>query len=184
MRQRLSFYLAALVAFAGCAGGESPQAPSVTEPTQIGAPQAAPPQVPNPLCSPITPLAIQTEIIQLFLKANLDSDRRDVLQGLLGVLGGLAGFAKVQVQVAQGNINGARTTTGLLVKFLTTKFKRLSAAKQLANQAAFRALQIEFDADCVELFDGVETNSVEFRAGIRIDDVQARHARPLTAQGP
>ena len=140
MRQRLSFYLAALVAFAGCAGGDSPQAPSATEPTQIGAPQAAPPQVPNPMCAPITPLAIGTEIVQLFLKANLDSDRRDVLEGLFGIIGGLAGFSRVQIQVAQGNVAGARKTTGLLVKFLTTKFKRLSTAKQVANQAAFDKL--------------------------------------------
>jgi hypothetical protein len=116
-------YAALLLLAAGCAVDPKGD-DATTAPGGPGGPQLGPAAIPNPYCAPITSDAIEAELIALFIK-NAWPDANSTI----------GKFRSVQSQLASGDIDGARTKTRDLVRFIENKFGNLSPAQQAAAQA-------------------------------------------------
>ena len=140
MRISVPFSVAIALVLVGCGGSEVTRPLTPTEPKDIEVPDIAAGQVPNPFCPALTTAGVRAEIIRFFIDASLDAAPRELLEGFAGVVGALATFSKVQRQLDAGNVEGARASTRLLVRFIERKFHRLPPNRQQAHEAAFDRL--------------------------------------------
>lgn len=127
MRNRISFYLAALAGLAGCAGSDVTQTPADNTPTS-GRPFAAS-QVPNPSCPVLTVADVNNDITNLFVK-NAWPDQSSTK----------GKFKAVQDSLDAGNITGARTATRSLIAFINNKWSNLTTAEKAAAQSLYDKL--------------------------------------------